>query len=171
MKSEQFLNWIILNPEFAGAAMFLVGFLEAFIISGAIWPSIILFLFAVGLNEADINLIYICIGAGLGSWVGDTISFYLGLVFGPKLKGLNFFKKRESAIKRGEEFFDKYGWSGILIGRMIPAIRPFMPFIAGLSSMRTYIFLVSSILACVIWSIALAFLIIGIDNIINFFNF
>ena len=93
------------------------------------------------------------------------------LVFGPKLKGLNFFKKRESAIKRGEEFFDKYGWSGILIGRIIPAIRPFMPFIAGLSSMRTYIFIVSSILACVIWSIALAFLIIGIDNIINFFNY
>ena len=64
MNSEQLLNWIILNPEFAGAAMFIVGFLEAFIISGAIWPSIILFLFAVGLNEADINLAYICIGAG-----------------------------------------------------------------------------------------------------------
>ena len=171
MNSEQFLNWIILNPEFAGAAMFIVGFLEAFIISGAIWPSIILFLFAVGLNEADINLAYICIGAGLGSWVGDTFSFYLGLVFGPKLKSFNFIKTRESAIKRGEAFFDKYGWGGILIGRLIPAIRPFIPFIAGLSSMRAYIFLISSVTACVIWSIALVILIVGIDNIINFFNF
>ena len=171
MNSEQFLNWIILNPEFAGAAMFIVGFLEAFTISGAIWPSLILFLFAVGLNEADINLAYICIGAGLGSWVGDTVSFYLGLIFGPKLKSFNFIKTRESAIKKGEAFFDKYGWGGILIGRLIPAIRPFIPFIAGLSAMRAYIFLISSVIACVIWSIALAILIVGIDNIINFFNF
>ena len=66
MNSEQFLNWIILNPEYAGVAMFLIGFLEAFFISGAVWPSIILLLFAVGLSEAEINLAYICIGAGSG---------------------------------------------------------------------------------------------------------
>jgi membrane protein DedA with SNARE-associated domain len=93
------------------------------------------------------------------------------LIFGPKLKSFNFIKKRESAIKKGEAFFDKYGWGGIIIGRLIPAIRPFIPFIAGLSAMRAYIFLISSVIACVIWSIALAILIVGIDNIINFFNF
>ena len=117
----------------------------------------------------NIKLTYICIGAGLGSWIGDTLSFYLGLVFGPKLKSFSFIKKRESAIKRGEQFFDKYGWSGILIGRLIPAIRPFIPFIAGLSSMKSYVFIISSIFACVIWSIALAIIIIGMDNIINLF--
>ena len=41
MNSEQFLNWIISNPEYAGFAMFLIAFLEAFFISGAIWPSVI----------------------------------------------------------------------------------------------------------------------------------
>jgi len=50
MNSEQFLNWIISNPEYAGFAMFLIAFLEAFFISGAIWPSVILLLFAVGLS-------------------------------------------------------------------------------------------------------------------------
>ena len=59
MTSEQFLNWIISNPEFAGLAMFIIGFLEAFIVSGTVWPSIILILFAVGLSEADIKLTYI----------------------------------------------------------------------------------------------------------------
>ena len=79
MNSEDILNWIILNPEFAGLAMFAIGFLESFIISGIIWPSIILLLFAIGLSEADIGLIYICLGAGLGSWAGDLCSFYTGL--------------------------------------------------------------------------------------------
>ena len=72
MSIEQFLNWIISNPEFAGIAMFLIGFLEAFFISGIVWPSVILLVFAVGLSEADIKLSYICLGAGLGAWIGDT---------------------------------------------------------------------------------------------------
>ena len=62
MNSEQFLNWIISNPEYAGLSMLLIGFLESFFISGAVWPSVILLLFAVGLSEADIKLIYICLG-------------------------------------------------------------------------------------------------------------
>jgi len=52
---------------------------------------------------------------------------------------------------------------------MIPAIRPFIPFIAGISSMNSFVFIVSSFIACTIWSLALAILIVGIDNIINFF--
>ena len=171
MNSEQFLNWIILNPEYAGLAMLAVGFLESFFISGAVWPSIILLLFAVGLSEADIKLAYICIGAGIGSWIGDMMSFYSGLYFGPKLKNLSFLRKREAIFVRGEKFFNKYGWSGILIGRLIPAIRPFIPFIAGISFMKSVTFIISSIFACLIWSLALAILILGIDNIINFFKY
>ena len=120
MNSEQFLNWIISNPEYAGLAMFLIAFwvknmnrylpfLEAFFISGAIWPSVILLLFAVGLSEADIALIYICLGAGIGAWIGDTASYYSGLFFGPKLKKLDFLQKREAIFIRGENFFNKYG--------------------------------------------------------------
>ncbi len=169
MNSEQFLIWIIANPEYAGAAMLTIGFLESFFISGAIWPSVILLLFAVGLSKADIELLYICVGAGIGSWLGDTISFYSGLFFGPKLKNLDLLRKREAVFVKGENFFNKYGWSGILIGRLIPAIRPFIPFIAGISSMKPLIFFVSSFLACLIWTLALAILVLGIDNIINLF--
>lgn len=170
MNSEDILNWIILNPEFAGLAMFAIGFLESFIISGIIWPSIILLLFAIGLSEADIGLIYICLGAGLGSWIGDLCSFYTGLFFGPKIKSTQFMSKREDVFLKGEKFFNKYGWGGIIIGRLVPAIRPFIPFIAGLSSMKNITFLFSSVAACIIWTVALAILVIGIDNIINLFN-
>ncbi len=169
MNYEQFLLWIISNPEYAGLAMFMIGFLESFFISGVIWPSAILLLFAVGLSKADIELVYICIGGGIGSWAGDTLSFYSGLFFGPKLKKLNILKKREAIFIKGENFFNKYGWSGILIGRLIPAIRPFIPFIAGISSMKPVIFLFSSLMACLIWMLLLAILILGIDNIINLF--
>ncbi len=98
MNSEQFLNWIISNPEYAGLAMFIIGFLESFFISGAIWPSVILLLFAVGLSESDIKLAFICIGAGLGSWVGDTLSFYSGLLFWTEIEETQFFTKKTSSL-------------------------------------------------------------------------
>jgi len=67
-------------------------------------------------------------------------------------------------------FFYTYGWTGILIGRLTPAIKPFIPFIAGLAKMPSITYVVSSLFACFIWSLALAILIIGIDNILIFFK-
>ena len=62
---------------------------------------------------------------------------------------------------------DKPAMKGI---KGLIAIRPFIPFIAGLSSMKNITFLFSSVAACIIWTVALAILVIGIDNIINLFN-
>ena len=128
------------------------------------------FVHSVLMNLCIDGLIYICLGAGLGSWIGDLCSFYTGLFFGPKIKSTQFMSKREDVFLKGEKFFNKYGWGGIVIGRLVPAIRPFIPFIAGLSSMKNITFLFSSVAACIIWTVALAILVIGIDNIISLFN-
>jgi membrane protein DedA with SNARE-associated domain len=94
----------------------------------------------------------------------------LGSFFGPKLKQKKFLQNRKDQIKKGEVFFDRYGWGGIIIGRLTPAIRPFIPFIAGLAKMPTKTFIISSICACFIWGLTLAILIIGIDNILMLFK-
>ena len=165
---EQLELWVLANPEFSAFAMFIVAFSESFIILGTFWPSIILLLLALTLNEADIQLLMICLAGGVGSFVGDFLSFYLGTFFGPKLKQKKFLKKRQNQVQKGEKFFDRYGWGGIVLGRLTPAIRPFVPFIAGLAKMPSKTFIISSIGACLIWSMALAILIIGIDNILKF---
>jgi len=170
MSYEKLEFWLLANPEFSAFAMFIAAFFESFIILGTFWPSIILLLLAVALSEADIRLLTICLAAGMGSFLGDFLSFYLGSFFGPKLKQKKFLQKRQHQIQKGEEFFDRYGWGGIVIGRLTPAIRPFVPFIAGLAKMPSKTFIISSIGACLIWSMALAILIIGIDNILIFFK-
>jgi len=170
MSYEQLESWLLMNPEFASVAIFIVAFFESFIILGIFWPSIILLLLAVAVNEADIQLLTICLAAGMGSFLGDFLSFYLGSFFGPKLKQKKFLQKRQLQIQKGEEFFDRYGWGGIVIGRLTPAIRPFVPFIAGLAKMPSKTFIISSIGACLIWSLVLAILIIGIDNILIMFK-
>ena len=170
MSYEELEFWVLANPEFSAFVMFIVAFSESFIILGTFWPSIILLLLALALNEADVQLLTICLAAGVGSFLGDFLSFYLGSFFGPKLKEKKFLKNRNEQIKKGEVFFDRYGWGGIIIGRLTPAIRPFIPFIAGLAKMPLKTFVMSSIFACFIWSLSLAILIIGIDNILILFK-
>ena len=53
MSYEQLESWLLMNPEFASVAIFIVAFFESFIILGIFWPSIILLLLAVAVNEAD----------------------------------------------------------------------------------------------------------------------
>ena len=170
MSYEELEFWVLANPEFSAFVMFIVAFSESFIILGIFWPSIILLLLALALNEADVQLLAICLAAGVGSFLGDFLSFYLGSFFGPKLKEKKFLQNRNDQIKKGEVFFNRYGWGGIIIGRLTPAIRPFIPFIAGLAKMPLKIFVTSSIFACFIWSLLLAILIIGIDNILILFK-
>ena len=85
------------------------------------------------------------------------------------LRTKEFFQKRIIQINKGESFFLKFGWGGIVIGRLVPAIRPFMPFVAGLAKMPLNIYVMSSLLACLIWGLALVILILGIDNIFKIF--
>ena len=55
MSYEQLEIWVLANPEFSALVMFMAAFFESFIILGTFWPSIILLLLAVALNEADIK--------------------------------------------------------------------------------------------------------------------
>jgi len=169
MSYEQLESWLLMNPEFASVAIFMVGFFESFIVIGAFWPSIVLLLVTLAMNEAGVSLLVICLSASLGSFLGDFLSFYLGTYFGPMLRTKEFFQKRIVQIDKGESFFLKFGWGGIVIGRLFPAIRPFMPFVAGLAKMPINIYVMSSLLACLIWGLALVILILGIDNIFKIF--
>jgi membrane-associated protein len=170
MDFQEIIVWLTNNQEYAELSIFLVGFFESFILIGTFWPSIVLLLVALALNEIGISIFNICFFAGIGSFLGDSLSYYLGVFFGPKMKELNFVKKREHSLSKAEKFIQNYGWGAIFIGRFLPAIRPFIPFITGISAMSQKVFVVSASIACVLWAFSLALILIGIDNIFLFLS-
>ena len=170
MNFQEIIAWIVSNQEYAEFSIFLVGFFESFILVGTFWPSIILLLVALALNEIGISIINICFFAGIGSFLGDTLSYYLGMFFGPKMKEVNFVKKRVNNLIKAEKFIQKYGSGAVFLGRFVPAIRPFIPFITGISAMSQKVFVISAFIACVLWAFSLALILIGIDNIFLFLS-
>ena len=75
--------------------------------------------------------------------------------------------KREKIIKRTQKFLDTTGPFTVLFGRFIPAIRPIVPFMLGISDLKAVRFYVADIIACCCWGIALALLVSGIGSILG----
>ena len=105
--------------------------------------------------------IYIAIVAGiLGSLAGALFNYYLAIKFGRKFLikyGKYFFIKEQTIIKM-EEFFKSHGHISTFSGRLIPAVRQYISFPAGLARMNLFIFCIYTSLGAGIWVIILTLL-------------
>src|ERR1700712_5075056 len=118
--------------------IFTIVLLESGFIFGFFLPGDSL-LFTAGLlaSQGYLN-IWILIPLSIaGAIIGNTAGYYTGVKFGPKL-----FSKEKSVLlspKRVDEaqaFFDKQGPKSLILARFIPAVRTFVPIIAGVAGMK-----------------------------------
>ncbi len=94
----------------------------------------------------------------LGAVLGDSLSYYLGT------KGTKLFHDdnrllKTSHLERSKLFFAKHGNKSIFLARFIGPLRPFVPFLAGVSKMKISVFFFWNILSAILWSTA--FVLIG----------
>ena len=83
--------------------------------------------------------------------LGDTINYWIGHFAGPKIfEGEHKFVKKEYLI-RTQRFYDKYGGQAITIGRFVPIVRTFVPFVAGVARMSYKYFITYNILGGILW--------------------
>jgi membrane protein DedA with SNARE-associated domain len=105
--------------------------------------------------------IYIAIVIGIfGSLSGALFNYYLAVKFGRRFLikyGKYFFIKEETIIKM-EEFFKSHGHISTFSGRLIPAVRQYISFPAGLARMNLFIFCLYTSLGAGIWVIILTLL-------------
>lgn len=84
--------------------------------------------------------------------LGDTVNYAIGYWFGGQILASpnpRFFKKEYLA--KAHEFYEKQGGKAIVLGRFLPIIRTFVPFVAGLGRMKYTQFLVYNALGALLW--------------------
>lgn len=114
---------------------------------------------AVATTPAGIN-------AGLNHWVfmilfflaaiaGDSLNFWIGRTGGYKLIKHPLIGRfiKENHIREAEGFFEKRGAMAIIIGRYMPIVRTFVPFVAGISQFPYGHFLRNNVIAAFSWSL------------------
>ena len=90
--------------------------------------------------------------------LGDTVNYSIGRYLGPKV-----FDKpdsrwfRQEHLRRTQAFYDKYGGVTIIIGRFVPIVRTFAPFLAGVAGMTYRKFLSFNLIGGVLWISSLVY--------------
>jgi membrane protein DedA with SNARE-associated domain len=95
----------------------------------------------------------VLISATLGVIVGSLINYWLGLKFGRLLLtqyGKYMFLKPNS-LHKTERFFAKYGGLAVFIGRLLPGIKHYIAFAAGIAKMEYKPFVIFTALGGLIW--------------------
>ncbi|MDR2967077.1 MAG: VTT domain-containing protein [Methanobacteriaceae archaeon] len=111
-------------------------------------------LFIIGALSANdkLDLIFIMISLSIAAILGDTVNYHIGKFIGPKIfnkKDSKFFNMKY--LVETHDFYEKYGGKTIVIARLIPIIRGFMPFVAGIGTMPYKRFLFYNIIGGVLW--------------------
>lgn len=88
----------------------------------------------------------------LAAVIGDTANYHIGKKIGAKIlekENIKFINREY--LDRAHVFYKKHGSMTIVLGRFIPIIRTFVPFVAGIGEMNYSKFITYNILGGFVW--------------------
>ncbi|MBK6861788.1 MAG: DedA family protein [Saprospiraceae bacterium] len=134
--------------------LFLILFCETGLVIAPFLPGDSL-LFAAGTMAAtgNMNLFVLCLICILGAVLGNQLNFTIGKYFGPRIFEKDRKYIRKDYLDKTHLFYEKHGGKALILGRYIPFIRTFVPFVAGISQMDSYKFTVYNVVGALLWII------------------
>jgi membrane-associated protein len=129
----------VVTPFLPGdSLLFAVGALCALPDSGLNWPAAGGLLFAAAFS-------------------GNAVNYTVGRFVGPRVfqahdrRSLVHRLLNEQHLKRAHEFFEQYGGKAVILGRFVPIVRTFVPFVAGAASMTPSSFVFFNFVGAAAW--------------------
>lgn len=132
--------------------LFLILFCETGVVIAPFLPGDSL-LFAVGTLGGS-GILNVAVGwcvLFVGSLLGDSSNYWIGRTAGEKILAKKLKIISETHLEKTRRYFDTWGASTVAIGRFMPFVRTFAPFIAGLGRMPYPLFLRWSIIGSLCW--------------------
>jgi membrane-associated protein len=151
---DKYINVVIQDyGQWTYLILFLIVFCETGLVVTPFLPGDSL-LFVSGAFAAlgSLNLVWVLMLLSAAAILGDTINYWVGNYIGPKvfqMQNSRIFKKEY--LDRTHQFYEKYGPITIVIGRFVPIIRTFAPFLAGVGSMTYGKFLIYNVVGGLLW--------------------
>jgi membrane-associated protein len=139
------------------AAMFVVIFAETGLVVFPLLPGDSL-LFVAGTVAAasgiDVHLLVLTLV--VAAVLGDSVNYSVGRFIGPKVLSRPRSSRlgrwlRPEYMRKTHHFYEKYGGFTIIIGRFVPIVRTFAPFLAGVGRMRYRKFLAYNVIGGGAW--------------------
>ena len=104
-------------------------------------------------SQGEMNT-WVAIGMGIfGSWIGALVNYYIAVFLGRPflLKWGKYVFLTEEKFEKAEGFFRRHGEIGTFTGRLVPLVRQYISFPAGLARMNAGKFLFYTGLGAGLW--------------------
>ncbi len=145
-------DFVISHGSLIAPLLIVLMFLESAPFTGFFIPgSFLLPLVGAIAGTTHSSLGVLLVFAVSGSCLGDLLGFYLGKKGAGKLVQARFYKGHQNAILKAQEELNRHGVLAVFIGRFVWLIHPAIPAMAGLSGVKSYIFMLVDLLAAFLW--------------------
>jgi membrane-associated protein len=138
--------------------LFLIVFAETGLVVTPFLPGDSL-LFATGALAATgvLNIWVVVVLLLVAAILGDAVNYAIGRYLGPRVftaddqTGLLHKLLNRHHLQRAHEFFERYGGKAVVLGRFVPIVRTFVPFVAGAGSMTYATFAFYNVVGAIAW--------------------
>ena len=138
-----------------------VGLLMAIQSAAVPLPSEVIMPFAgYGVYLGKLNLFFVALAGGLGSCLGASLMYFLGLRGGRLLaeKYGRYVLISPADLDVTDKFFVRFGLLATFIGQLLPVVRTYISIPAGVSKVPFGKFLIFTFLGSFLWSLLLAYI-------------
>ena len=108
---------------------------------------------ATGALNAPLAAALLTIAAIAGDGVNYAVGRYVGprVIAGADRSPLSHRLLNQQHVERAHAFFEKYGGKAIVLGRFVPIVRTFVPFVAGAAGMNYGAFAFYNVTGAIAW--------------------
>ncbi|EFR44835.1 VTT domain-containing protein [Streptococcus pseudoporcinus] len=150
-----FINTILTNYGlYAFAIIFVIIFIETGLVFFPFLPGdSLLFMTGASIAKSGYNPVPFIMLLASAAIIGDYVNYSLGKKYGLSLRKVPFLGKfiKDTHIVETEQFFAKYGSLAISLGRFVPIVRTFIPFISGIGRMDQKQFVIYNCIGGLSW--------------------
>jgi membrane-associated protein len=88
---------------------------------------------------------------GFAAFAGNAVNYAVGRAIGPRVFTAEHRLLNREHLMRAHEFFEQYGGKAVVLGRFVPIVRTFVPFVAGAAQMTSPTFVFYNFIGAAGW--------------------
>jgi membrane-associated protein len=87
----------------------------------------------------------------VAAFTGNAVNYSVGRFIGPRVFTGSYRLLNKQYLDRAHAFFEGYGGKAIVLGRFVPIVRTFVPFVAGAAQMTSGTFVLYNAVGAMAW--------------------
>jgi membrane protein DedA with SNARE-associated domain len=111
-------------------------------------------------SQGKLNFVLVVLVASLANLAGSLIAFYLTRRYGERVvlsRAGRWMGLSKGHLRLANRFFDRFGLWAVFFGRLLPIVRTYISFPAGVSKMGYVWFSVATVAGAIPWNFVLAY--------------